>query len=32
MIDYHATIELSERQRARLDDFIARYVARTRKS
>lgn len=31
-IDSHATIELSERQRARLDDFIARYVARTRKS
>ncbi|HEY5783091.1 MAG TPA: aminotransferase class III-fold pyridoxal phosphate-dependent enzyme, partial [Lysobacter sp.] len=31
-IDNHATIELSERQRARLDDFIARYVSRTRKS
>lgn len=31
-IDSHATIELSERQRARLDDFIARYVARTRQS
>lgn len=31
-IDSHATIELSERQRARLDDFITRYAARTRKS
>ncbi|MFC5593972.1 polyketide synthase [Lysobacter niastensis] len=31
-IDSHSMIELSDRQRARLDDFMARYVARTRKS